>query len=396
MSYRRVYLVILDGVGIGAAPDAAEYGDTGSDTLAHTLTTVSVELPKLKRLGLGNLYYGQSLPRVEAVNPTQAHYARLTEVSQGKDTTTGHWELMGVVRETAAPTFPDGFPAEFIKEFSNRTGRGVLGNRPASGTAVINDLGKEHQESGRWIVYTSADSVFQLAAHVDTVPLDELYAACETAREMLNGELAVDRVIARPFTGPQDGKYYRTPDRRDYSLPPPSPTTLDAISKSGLEVIGIGKISDIFAGQGLTQNFPLHGNEQMMKKMTELAQQDDWEGLLFCNLVDFDMLFGHRNDPEGLADALADFDVWLSLACHRLNENELLIITADHGNDPTTPSTDHSREQVPVLIYSRDTAEQGGQMLTAPPGFFHVGKTIATALGVPDDGPGVDLLSLVQ
>ncbi|MBN2080574.1 phosphopentomutase [bacterium] len=401
MEYRRVYLIILDGLGVGAAPDSARFGDAGTDTLAHLLLAAPVELPELASLGLGNLYAG-GLPGLPRVAQPRAHYARLTELSAGKDTTTGHWELMGLTRAAAAPVFPDGFPAEFLAEFSRRVGRGVLGNRPASGTVIIQELGAAQLASGDLIVYTSADSVFQVAAHTDVVGLAELYRICEIARGMLAGPLAVDRVIARPFTGDAATGFTRTADRRDYALPPPAPTVLDRLAQAGLDVLGVGKIHDIFAGRGITVSWPVHGNINLMRQVSLLAGREPgldpygrlaWRGLVFANLVDFDMLYGHRNDPAGFAVALREFDDWLAGFVAGLTDDELLLVTADHGNDPTTPGTDHTREQVPLLVIDAAIRDNGGRRLDPPAGFSHVGATILAALGQEHAQVGSNLLA---
>jgi len=400
VEYRRVYLIILDGLGVGAAPDAARFGDAGTDTLGHLLAATPVELPVLAALGLGNLYDG-GRPGLPLTDRPRAHYARLTELGMGKDTTTGHWELMGLKRDQPAPVFPDGFPAEFLAEFSRRVGRGVLGNRPASGTVIIQQLGAEHLATGDLIVYTSADSVFQVAAHTDAVPLAELYRICETARELLTGPLAVDRVIARPFIGDTAAGFTRTVDRRDYALPPPAPTVLDRLADAGLDVLGVGKIHDIFTGRGITQSWPVHGNLNLMRQVSLLAGREpgldppgnpDWRGLVFANLVDFDMLYGHRNDPAGFAAALKQFDDWLAGFVAGLADGELLLITADHGNDPTTPSTDHTREQVPLLVTDAVIHDNHGRRLNPPAGFNHVGATILAALGQEHAQLGSNLL----
>lgn len=391
MQYRRVFLIVLDGLGIGSAHDAEAYGDMGSDTLLHLAQSASLDCPNLAKLGLSNLYPFEIRGINHVVSPN-AVIARLTEVSAGKDTTTGHWELMGLTRASPAPTFPNGFPKVFMQEFAEKAGRGVLGNKAASGTVIINELGEAHVFSGDLIVYTSADSVFQIAAHVDVVPLDELYSICVTARDMLTGEREVDRVIARPFTGQRNGKFVRTEDRKDYSLPPPGITTLNILEAEGFDVIGVGKISDIFAGSGITANYSVHGNENLMEKVDELAKAGNWRGLTFCNLVDFDMLYGHRNNPTGYAEALNEFDTWLGGFLAKMRPDDLLILTADHGNDPTTPSTDHSREQVPFLATSSYIATKGGTLVTPPMGFHHVGKTVLDALGIDSDLPGENLL----
>jgi phosphopentomutase len=404
MEYRRVFLIVLDGLGVGGAPDAAAFGDAGSDTLAHVLQAQPVELANLAALGLGCLY-DQNIAGLAKPATPRAHYCRLTELSAGKDTTTGHWEMMGLIRERPAPVFPAGFPKKMLDEFSRRTGRGIIGNKAASGTQIIQELGEKQLASGDLIIYTSADSVFQIAAHVDVVPLAELYRDCEIARELLTGELAVDRVIARPFKGQRAGEFVRTADRRDFSLAPPHPTVLDELASAGLSVIGVGKIHDIFAGRGLTASIPAHGNTNLMAVVSTLAcpaggpiagVPEDWRGLAFCNLVDFDMLYGHRNNPAGLAAALVEFDNWLGGFVELLADGDLLLITADHGNDPTTPSTDHSREQVPLLITSRRIATAGGGRFHPDEGFLHIGATVAAALGVNSELAGADLLSELE
>jgi phosphopentomutase len=393
MAYRRAIVLVLDGLGVGGAPDAAAFGDSGSDTLAHVLAAVQVRLPALQRLGLGNLY-PQGLSGLQRMDQPEAVCCRLTELSAGKDSTTGHWEMMGLVRSHPAPSFPHGFPAAVVEEFSRRTGRGVLGNLVASGTQIIAELGPEQLASGKWIVYTSADSVFQIAAHVEAIALDELYRACETARQLLVGpELGVDRVIARPFAGSVAQGFERTPDRRDYSLLPPAPTVLDALVAAGQQVLGVGKIGDLFAERGLTASYPVHGNTAQLQRTREVADDATWGGLLFVNLVDFDMLYGHRNDAAGYAAALQEFDGWLTGFLDARGEDDLVLITGDHGNDPTTPSTDHSRENVPLLAWNKAAAQAGGRVLEPPPGFCHVGKTVAAWLGVTAEQPGIDLLT---
>jgi phosphopentomutase len=391
--YRRVILLVLDGLGVGGAPDAAAFGDAGSDTLGHIALAERPALPNLAALGLGQLYPAGLPGLAHAATPT-ALVCRLTELSAGKDSTTGHWEMMGLVQTSPAPTFPHGFPADMLEEFSRRTGRGVLGNKVASGTQIIAELGPEQLATGSWIVYTSADSVFQIAAHVDPIPLAELYRGCEIARALLQGpQLGVDRVIARPFAGTVAAGFTRTPDRRDFSLEPPQRTILDELAAAGKAVRGVGKISDLFAGRGLTDSQPVHGNAAQQATALAAARDRSWAGLLFVNLVDFDMEYGHRNDPAGYAEALAAFDGWLGELLDGCGDDELVLITGDHGNDPTTPSTDHSREQVPLVLWSRSIAERGGGLLTVPPGFCHVGKTVAGQLGVATSQPGLDLLA---
>jgi phosphopentomutase len=393
VSYRRVFVIVLDGCGIGSAPDAACFGDEGSDTLGNLAREMQargkpLSLPVLATLGLGNLYES-GLPGIAPDPSPTAHHARLTELSPGKDSTTGHWELMGLPRTLAAPLFPEGFPPEMLASLTAATGKDWLGNRAASGTAIIAELGAEHLECGKLILYTSGDSVLQIAAHVDLVPLSELYDVCETARAVLRGDWAVDRVIARPFTGTASEGFTRSVDRRDFSIPPPGTTVLDELCAQGFEVLGIGKIGEMFAGRGLTRSIPVHGNRAQMQQVEWLvAPMSQWRGLCFANLVDFDMLFGHRNDVAGFAAALEEFDAWLGAFLSLLLPDDLLLITADHGNDPTTPSTDHSREQVPLLIHSRGIAAGGGHVLTPAAGFYHVGASVCAALGARSTLPG--------
>lgn len=368
----RVFLIVLDSVGIGELPDAAEYGDAGSNTLKACYDTGKLSLPNLERLGLFHID-GNGYGKKADAAPT-ARVARLRECSKGKDTTTGHWEMMGILSERPFPTYPNGFPPEIIEEFERRTGRKTLCNRPYSGTAVIADYGEEHCRGGALIVYTSADSVFQIAAHEAVVPIEELYRDCEIAREILCGEHAVGRVIARPFEG--EHPYRRTPRRHDFSLLPPKETTLDRLSKEGFDVIGVGKIYDIFAGKGLTESRREIGNETDMKITSEL-QERDFHGLCFTNLVDFDMLYGHRNDVEGYTNALNRFDEWLGGFLEKMRADDLLMITADHGCDPSTPSTDHSREYVPLLLFGAGVrAENLGTL----DGFGRIGELAEKAL----------------
>ncbi|KHO60978.1 phosphopentomutase [Thermoanaerobacter sp. YS13] len=344
---KRVILIVLDSVGVGELPDAYKFGDEGSNTLGHVTEKTGVELPNMGRLGLGNIIPLKSVPE----NPNAiGGYGKMAEKSAGKDTTTGHWEIAGLFIEKPFPTYPHGFPEEIIKEFEKRIGRKVLGNKPASGTEIIKELGEEHVKTGFPIVYTSADSVFQVAAHEDVIPLEELYRICEIAREILKDDHAVGRVIARPFAG-TPGNFVRTGNRRDFSLKPFEPTVLDMLREEGYEVFAIGKIEDIFAGQGITRKNHTTNNDEGITA-TIKAMDDIKKGLIFTNLVDFDMLYGHRNDVEGYAKALKHFDNRLQEIMGKLTKEDLLIITADHGCDPTTPSTDHSREYVPLLVYS--------------------------------------------
>lgn len=372
----RVVLIVLDSVGAGALPDAAAYGDEGSNTLGNLARAVGgLALPNLGRLGLGNILPLEGVP---AAGRPQGAYGRMAERAPGKDTTTGHWELAGVTLTRPFPTYPDGFPPEVIEAFRQATGYDVLGNKAASGTEIIKELGEEHVRSGKPIVYTSADSVFQIAAHEGVIPVEELYRLCQAARRILTGEHGVGRVIARPFTG-DPGHFQRTAARRDFSLVPPEPTLLDRLSESGLPVTGIGKIEDIFAGRGLTQALHTHGNTE------GIAETVRWlsggEGLVFTNLVDYDMVYGHRNDCPGYARALEEFDQAVPSLLAGLREDDLLIITADHGCDPTTPSTDHSREYVPLL--AAGPRVRGGVDLGTRETFADVGATVADWLRGP-------------
>jgi phosphopentomutase len=386
---RRVVLIVLDSVGCGDAPDAARYGDEGSNTLAHTAQAVGgLKVPNLARLGLGNLTPIQGVPPAEV---PQGAYGRLTEVSAGKDTTTGHWELAGVPVLRPFPTYPHGFPADLIAEFERRIGRGTLGNYPASGTVIIQELGEEHVRTGKPIVYTSADSVFQIAAHEEVIPLEELYRMCRVARELLTGDHAVGRVIARPFVG-QVGAFTRTENRRDFSLTPERDTILDVLKAAGKEVIGVGKIEDIFAHRGLTQSRHTGNNPADMAAILEFMAVDS-DGLIFANLVDFDMLYGHRNNPRGYADALEQFDARLPDIELALRGVDVLMLTADHGNDPTTPSTDHSRERVPILVAGPRVRR--GVALGARASFADVAATIADLLGVAWEGAGQSFADLI-
>src|ERR1051326_4112066 len=343
----RACVIVLDAVGVGALPDAPAYGDEGSDTLGNVARAVGgLDLPNLEALGLGNV---EPLDGCPPQPGAPAVAGRLVEQSKGKDTTAGHWELMGVVTPTPFPTYPQGFPHDVIDPFMHRTGRGVLGNKPASGTEIIQELGEEHQQTGKWIVYTSADSVFQVAAHEETIPLEELYDACRTAREILTGKHAVGRVIARPFVG-EPGNYERTPNRHDFSLEPRRPNYLTLMRDGGAAVYGVGKISDIFAGCDVDESFPTKSNIEGISKTEQLLREVD-DGFVFVNLVETDMLWGHRNDPVNFHRCLQDFDYQLPDLLDALRPGDLLIVTSDHGCDPTTPSTDHSREYGLLLAY---------------------------------------------
>ena len=384
---RRAILLVLDGVGIGAAPDAAAYGDIGSDTLGHLARAVGgLRVPHLERLGLGRI---APLDGVAPVTQPAAAFGRMEPRSSGKDSTTGHWELAGVHLTRPFPTYPQGFPEEVVAEFSRRTGRGVLGNVVGSGTAILTEYGEAHQRSGEWILYTSADSVFQIAAHEETIPLAELYAACETARTMLVPPHDISRVIARPFVG-RPGAYRRTANRRDYAIAAPEETLLDALAAAGIPRVGVGKVDDLFARRGLDGGHTKDNAEGIARILDWLRTGPD--GLCFANLVDFDQLYGHRNDVPGFYRAVREFDAALPDLIAALREDDLLCITADHGNDPTTPSTDHARECVPVLVVGpRVIPVDLGRRST----FSDLGATVAEWLGVPFRGRGTSFLSQV-
>lgn len=374
---KRAILIVLDSVGIGAAEDSCLYGDQTCNTLRHIAENGELDLPNLQTLGLGHL---EDLPGVPPVARPRGAYGKMAERSQGKDTTTGHWELMGIVLEQAFPTYPNGFPPQLINEFETRIGRKTLGNVVASGTEIIERLGQLHVETGFPIVYTSADSVFQVAAHEEVVGLEELYRICGIARQMLQGEHGVGRVIARPFIG-SAGSFIRTPHRHDFSLEPAF-NILDSIIAAGQKVVGIGKIKDIFAGRGVSESHPSKNNADGMAKILEVMAQD-FSGLVFVNLVDFDQLYGHRNDVEGYRAALQEFDTWLPQLLEVIGPEELLVITADHGCDPTTIGTDHTREMVPLLVWGPEV--KAGVDLGIRESFADAGQTIAEFLQVPTD-----------
>ena len=372
----RVAVVVLDGVGVGALPDAADFGDEGSNSVGNTARAVGgLALPNMSLLGLGNL---TDVVGVPPVAETIGAYGRMAEVSAGKDSTTGHWELTGVVSPVALPTYPQGFPRELIEEYERRIGRKTLGNVAISGTVIIDRLGAEHMRTGSPIVYTSADSVFQVAGHEEIIPLDELYRICLIAREMLTGEHAVGRVIARPFVG-QPGSFTRTQNRRDFSLVPPKPTLLDRLLAADYQVVGVGKVDDLFAKQGLTVCHHTVDNLVATEKVIELLGEES-RGMILANLIEFDMLFGHRNNPEAYARALEAFDSRLPRMMEAMKPGDVLFIVADHGNDPTTPSTDHSREYVPLLVYGERV--RPGVNLGTRESFADLAATIAELLGI--------------
>jgi phosphopentomutase len=383
----RVFLIVLDSVGTGALPDAGIYGDTGSDTLGHISSHVGLRVPTLRQLGLDRV---SSVPTTVAAEPIGA-YGRMAEASPGKDSVTGHWELMGLVLDRPFPTFPDGFAPELMEEFERRIGRATLGNYAASGTAIIEALGPEHIATGRPIVYTSADSVFQIAAHEEVIPVPELYRICDVAFELAALGLGVGRVIARPFVG-TPGAFTRTSNRRDFALTPFAPTLLDRLKDAGHEVLAIGKIEDLFAGRGMTRAVHTVSDDHGMNEI-EAALETVPRGLVFANLVDFDTQFGHRNDPAGYAANLERFDARLAAFLPRLGPDDLLIITADHGNDPTTPSTDHSREHVPVFAFGE--AVRPGVNLGVRASFADLGQTLADLFGVTPLAHGTSFLSQI-
>ena len=386
---KRVFLIVLDSFGIGEMPDAKKYGDEGSNTLAAIVKSEKYDTPNLEKLGLFNI---EGVNCKENVENSLGSFARLAESSNGKDTTTGHWEMAGIISEKPFPTFPDGFPEDFLEEYSKRVGRKILCNKPYSGTEVIKDYGKEHLETGALIVYTSADSVFQVAGHEDVVSLEELYRCCEIAREMLQGDLAVGRVIARPFVG-KEGSFERTRNRHDYALDPTGPIVMDDLVKNGFDSIGVGKIYDIFAGKSVEESYKMEDNIDGMNITLDLCDKD-FNGLCFVNLVDFDMIYGHRNDVDGYANAASEFDKQLGQMMDKLREDDIVIITADHGCDPSTESTDHSREYVPMIIFG-DKIKSGVDLKTRKT-FADIGKTIADIFGIDSQIPGTSFYKEVS
>ncbi|HBB98718.1 MAG TPA: phosphopentomutase [Blastocatellia bacterium] len=375
-SFNRITLIVLDGAGIGAMPDAPEWGDAGSDTFGHICESRQLQLPNLRSLGLGNI---RPLSGVARIEKPRGSYGKCALRSNGKDTTTGHWEMAGIILERAFPTYPNGFPQFVIDEFIAKTGvPGILGNIPASGTEIIKELGAEHVKTKKPIVYTSADSVFQIAAHEEVIPLERLYEICEIARDILRGEHEVGRVIARPFLG-QPGSFYRTENRHDYAVPPPRENLLPLLSDNGLDVVSIGKIASIYDSEGVTQDLTARNNEQSIDQ-TIRALKDETRGLIFSNLVDFDMLYGHRRDTEGYARALEHFDSRWPEIEDVMRDGDLLMITADHGNDPTYPGTDHTREYAPLIVYGKKA--QAGVNLGTRSSLADIGRTIADNFGL--------------
>lgn len=382
---KRAVLIVLDSVGAGELPDAAEYGDAGSNTIKNIYKNVeNFSLPNLEQLGLLNI---EGFEDIKTTDSFKGSVAKCNEKSKGKDTTTGHWEISGLILEQPFPTYPNGFPDDFIKKFENKVGRKTIGNYPASGTEIIKELGKKHVETGNLIVYTSADSVFQIAAHEEVVPLEELYKICETARELLQGEHGVGRVIARPFIG-DEGNYTRTGNRKDFSLVPPKDTMLDYVKNSEKQVYAIGKIEDIFVNKGITRSNHTKNNEEGIEA-TISAIKEDFEGLIFTNLVDFDMVYGHRNNVLGYADALKYFDDKLPEIINSLKDDDVLIITADHGCDPTTESTDHSREYIPLIFYGNQIKENNNLGIIST--YASIGKTILDILSIKNDIAGTSV-----
>ena len=379
---KRIFLIVLDSFGIGAMPDSASFGDVGVNTLGACATSNKLNIPNMIAAGLGNIDGVSCLPKVKM--PTGA-YARLTEASMGKDTTIGHWEIAGLVSGDPLPTYPEGFPEEILAPFKAATGRGVLANAPWSGTAVLDEYGEEHMRTGDLIVYTSADSVFQIAAHEEIVPIEKLYEYCHIARELLQGKHGVGRVIARPFVGTGKGAFKRTSNRHDYSLEPAAETMMDAIKAAGLDSIAVGKIHDIFAGRGDTEYVYNKSNADGMAHASHYAEKD-FHGLCFVNLVDFDMAYGHRRDIDGYANALSEFDAWLGEFIGGLGEDDLVMITADHGCDPSyTATTDHTREYVPLLVLGRSVKPVD---LGTRKSFADISATITELLNVPYETSG--------
>lgn len=389
--FNRIHLLVLDSVGIGEAPDAEAFGDTGSDTLGHIAEAIGgLNMPHMEKLGLGNI---KAVQGISPVASPAAHFGRLQEASVGKDTMTGHWEIMGLNIDTPFKVYPDGFPAELISQLEEKTGRKVIGNKPASGTEILDELGEEHMETGAIIVYTSADPVLQIAAHEEIVPLEELYKICEIARELtLSPEFLVGRVIARPFLG-EKGAFKRTTNRHDYALTPFSRTVMNELKDHGKDVIAIGKIDDIYNGAGVTKALRTKDNADGMDKLAGVAGET-FNGISFLNLVDFDALYGHRRDPQGYGAALEEFDRRLPEVLEKMDSDDLLIITADHGNDPTFPGTDHTREFVPLLAYS--PRFEKGNDLGLGSTFADIGATIAENFSVPMPEFGTSFLSKLK
>lgn len=390
-TFKRVFLIVMDSVGIGEAPDAKGFGDEGAHTLLHIAEEMKgLHMPNMEQLGLSNI---EVIPGIEPAEKPMAYYTKMQEASNGKDTMTGHWEIMGLNIETPFRVFPDGFPDELIQELEERTGRTVIGNKPASGTGILDELGEEHMKTGALIVYTSADSVIQIAAHEEIVPLDELYKICKIAREMtLREEYMLGRVIARPFLG-TPGNFVRTANRHDYALKPYDRTVMNELKDAGYDVLAIGKISDIYDGEGVTQSLRTVSNMDGMDKLMETIHTD-FTGLSFLNLVDFDAMYGHRRDPIGYGKALEEYDARLTEVLAEMKEDDLLIITADHGNDPVHHGTDHTREYVPLLVYSKKLAHPAEMPLRHT--FADIGATVAENFDVTMPKHGKSFLSILK
>ncbi|NLB41689.1 MAG: phosphopentomutase [Clostridiales bacterium] len=386
----RVFLIVMDSLGVGEMPDAADFGDEGSHTLGNIIKELGgLNIPNLVKLGIGNIT-GIDIPH-NSPSPI-GNYGKASEVSKGKDTTTGHWEIAGIQLKNPFPVYPNGFPPEVMDAFHQAINNNSLWNKPASGSEIINVLGDEHVKTGKVIVYTSADSVFQIAAHEDIIPLDELYQYCKTARNILQGKHGVGRVIARPFVG-SSGNYVRTKNRKDFSLPPVGPTILDVLTEEGISTTGVGKISDIFNGRGLQKSIAAKTNEEGINAILEVINSDT-KGLVFANLIDFDMLYGHRNDVKGYGASIEALDKRISELLEDLKDNDVLILTADHGCDPTTPSTDHSREYIPILVYGKSLRK--GVDLGILNSFSDIGATILDLLGVEPKLIGTSFLSKIK
>ncbi|MBU8770570.1 phosphopentomutase [Cytobacillus oceanisediminis] len=390
-TYKRVFLIVMDSVGIGEAPDADKFGDKGADTIGHIAEKMNgLKMPNMGKLGLSNI---SEIKGIEKAEKPMAFYTKMQEASNGKDTMTGHWEIMGLNIQTPFRVFPDGFPQELISELEARTGRKIIGNKPASGTEILVELGEEHMKTGALIVYTSADSVLQIAAHEDKIPIEEQYEICKIARELtLDEKYMVGRVIARPFIG-EPGNFQRTSNRHDYALKPFDRTVMNEMADIGLDVLAIGKISDIFDGEGVTEAIRTTSNMDGMDKLIETFEKE-FTGLSFLNLVDFDALFGHRRDPEGYGKALEEFDERLPEVFEKMQDGDLLMITADHGNDPVHHGTDHTREYVPLLVYSKDMGE--GQELPISETFADIGATIADNFNVKMPAFGKSFLNQLK
>ncbi|EFV77664.1 phosphopentomutase [Cytobacillus oceanisediminis] len=390
-TYKRVFLIVMDSVGIGEAPDADKFGDKGADTIGHIAEKMNgLKMPNMGKLGLSNI---NEIKGIEKAEKPMAFYTKMQEASNGKDTMTGHWEIMGLNIQTPFRVFPDGFPQELISELEARTGRKIIGNKPASGTEILVELGEEHMKTGALIVYTSADSVLQIAAHEDIIPIEEQYEICKIARELtLDEKYMVGRVIARPFIG-EPGNFQRTSNRHDYALKPFDRTVMNEMADIGLDVLAIGKISDIFDGEGVTEAIRTTSNMDGMDKLIETFEKE-FTGLSFLNLVDFDALFGHRRDPEGYGKALEEFDERLPEVFEKMQDGDLLMITADHGNDPVHHGTDHTREYVPLLVYSKDMEE--GQELPISETFADIGATIADNFNVKMPAFGKSFLNQLK